>query len=184
MAEIVLAERRQKQAGRKGTARRVTLTAAMPAARFVLRAPEPSLEPLSHALGLMLPREPKKSASSDNRRRHALWLGPDEWLLIDADGADLGAIGTGTGALHSAVDVSHRNVAILVDGPGASACLNAGCPQDLSLDAFPVGACSRTVLGKIEVVLLRTGETAFRVEVWRSFSDYAWDFLEEAARDA
>jgi len=87
-------------------------------------------------------------------------------------------------ALHSAVGISHRNVAFSVSGPAAEATLAAGCPQDLSLAAFPVGACSRTILGKIEVVLLRTGEDGFRVECWRSFSDYAWDFLTQAARNA
>ena len=50
--------------------------------------------------------------------------------------------------------------------------------------AFPVGACSRTILGKVEIVLLRTADDAFRVECWRSFSDYVWTFLTEAARDA
>ena len=73
---------------------------------------------------------------------------------------------------------------ISVTGPGAADTINAGCPQDLSLAAFPVGACSRTILGKVEIVLLRTGEDAFRVECWRSFSDYVLTFLTEAARDA
>jgi sarcosine oxidase subunit gamma len=184
MAEIALAARRQKHAGRTASGGTVTLTAAAPATRLALRAPELSLGSLSRALGLTLPTAPKTSAASASLRRSALWLGPDEWLVIDEDGADLTSACVAAKSLHSAVDVSHRNVAILVEGAGAAACLNAGCPQDLSLEAFPVGACSRTVLGKIEVVLLRTAETAFRVEVWRSFSDYAWDFLEDAARDS
>jgi heterotetrameric sarcosine oxidase gamma subunit len=50
--------------------------------------------------------------------------------------------------------------------------------------AFPVGACSRTILGKIEVVIWRTDKQSFRVECWRSFSTYAFDFLEDAAQDA
>ena len=62
--------------------------------------------------------------------------------------------------------------------------VNSGCPQDLSLDAFPVGAASRTILGKSEIVLLRTGADAFRVECWRSFSDYVFALLSEAASDA
>jgi sarcosine oxidase subunit gamma len=103
--------------------------------------------------------------------------------VIDEDGADLLAAAGRAKALHSAVDVSHRNVAILVAGEGAESCLAAGCPQDLSLAAFPVGACSRTVLGKVEIVLWRTGERAFHVEVWRSFAEYAYAFLAEAARD-
>ena len=40
------------------------------------------------------------------------------------------------------------------------------------------------VLGKVEIVLLRTAEDAFRVECWRSFSDYVFTFLTEAAKDA
>ena len=83
--------------------------------------------------------------------------------------------------LHSAVDVSHRNCAILVTGRAAVDVLNAGCPLDLSLAAFPVGAATRTVLGKIEIVLMRTGEDAFRVECWRSFADYAFTYLADAA---
>lgn len=69
-------------------------------------------------------------------------------------------------------------------GPGAEATLSAGCPQDLSLAVFPVGACSRTIFGKVEIVIHRTAEDAFRVECWRSFSDYVFTFLSEAARDA
>jgi sarcosine oxidase subunit gamma len=113
-----------------------------------------------------------------------LWLGPDEWLLIDEAGNDPLADCRNVTQLHSAVGISHRNVAFAVTGPGAEATINAGCPQDLSLAAFPVGACSRTIFGKIEIVLLRTAEDAFRVECWRSFSDYAFALLTEAARDA
>ena len=61
--------------------------------------------------------------------------------------------------------------------------ISAGCPQDLSLKAFPAGACARTLLGKTEVVLLREEADVFRVECWRSFSAYAFAFLAEAARD-
>jgi sarcosine oxidase, subunit gamma len=115
--------------------------------------------------------------------RSALWLGPDEWLVIDEDGADLMGACAGIRALHSAVDVSHRNVGILLDGPHSEAMLSAGCPQDLSLAAFPVGSATRTVLGKVEIVLLRSAPDSFRVEVWRSFSDYAFTLLVEASRE-
>ena len=104
--------------------------------------------------------------------------------MIGEAGSGLMRAAQKSGVLHSAVDVSHRNTAILVEGPGAAAAINAGCPQDLSLKAFPVGACTRTIFGKTEIVLLRTGEESFRVEVWRSFSDYAFGLLAEGARDA
>lgn len=171
-------------AGRKVANKAVTLTPAEPAGRMSLRAKPEAIAALSKALGVKLPDQPKTSATSKAGTRAALWLGPDEWLVIDMAGGDPTADCAGVKQLHSAVDVSHRNTAILVEGHGAEATLSAGCPQDLSLVAFPVGACSRTILGKIEIVIWRTGESAFHVECWRSFSAYAFDFLEEAARDA
>jgi len=157
----------------------VSISAAPEANRINLRAGDDALADLSKALGVALPTKPKTSASKGSR--HALWIGPDEWLVIDEAG-DPAADCAKVKAAHSAVDVSHRNTAILVSGPFAADVINAGCPQDLSLETFPVGACSRTVFGKIEVVLYRTAEDAFRVECWRSFSGYAFEFLKDAAR--
>ena len=177
-----MAARRAAFAGRDFSASGVKVAVLPPADRISLRAPAESRAALSQVLGLDLPERPRTSARVGGRT--AMWLGPDEWLVIDEDGGDLVAACAGVAALHSAVGISHRNVAIAVTGHGAEATVAAGCPQDLALLAFPVGACARTVLGKIEMVLLRTGEQAFRVECWRSFSDYALTFLEEAARDA
>jgi sarcosine oxidase subunit gamma len=169
-------------AGRDFSAEGVKLAVLAPAHRLALRAPDGSIAALSNALGLTLPTKPKSSAMKGSRT--ALWLGPDEWLVIDDGAKDPLDDCAGVEALHSAVGVSHRNVAISVTGPGAANTVNSGCPQDLSLAAFPVGACSRTILGKVEIVLLRTAEDAFRVECWRSFSDYVLTFLSDAARDA
>lgn len=158
------------------------VTPGEPAARLALRAPAASLAALSKALGLSLPQKPKTSVEKDGRA--ALWLGPDEWLVIGPDGDDLVAACAGVKQLHSAVNVSHRNVAIIVSGAGAEATIAGGCPQDVSLAAFPVGACSRTVLGLAEITLWRTREDTFRVECWRSFADYTFTYLSRAAKDA
>ncbi|MCT7377707.1 sarcosine oxidase subunit gamma [Chelativorans salis] len=159
----------------------IALNPAAPASRLSLRAPEASLAALSKALGLILPRKPKTTAESG--KRAALWLGPDEWLLIDEGGADLTVLCAKASALHSAVDISHRNTAILVAGEHTEDVLGAGCPQALSLARFPIGAASRTVFGKAEVVLWRIAEDAFRIECWRSFSYYVFSLLEKAARE-
>ena len=183
MADAVRAAvRHPAQAGREFSAPSVKLAMLPPAHRISLRAPAASVAALSEALGLALPQKPKTSASKGSRT--ALWIGPDEWLVIDGAAGDPLEACASVEALHSAVGISHRNVAISVAGPGAANTVNAGCPQDLSLAAFPVNACSRTILGKAEIVLLRTAEDAFRVECWRSFSDYVFTFLTEAARDA
>jgi sarcosine oxidase subunit gamma len=88
-----------------------------------------------------------------------------------------------TGAPHAVVDVSHRQIAFEVGGPQASTALSAGCPLDLHIREFPVGMCTRTLLGKASIVLWRTGAETFHVEVWRSFADYASRFLAAAARE-
>jgi len=161
------------------------------AERIALRADEAAAAAIGAALGLELPKQPKTSSTAGAIK--VLWLGPDEWLLIAEAGAGpeteasaglnekLAALDAGP---FSGVDISHRNTAITVSGDKAAATLNAGCPQDLSLAAFPVGACSRTILGKSEIVLLREAEDRFRVECWRSFSDYVWKYLVDAAKSA
>lgn len=181
-AATAMAERRAALAGREASGANVKVSVLPPAERLSLRAPEASVASLSRALGVTLPQKPKTSASKNGRT--AFWLGPDEWFILDEAGGDPLADSTKAKALHSAVGVSHRNVAFSVSGSGAQATVNAGCPQDLSLDAFPVGACSRTVLGKAEILLYRPAADMFRVECWRSFSDYVFNFLTEAARDA
>jgi sarcosine oxidase subunit gamma len=40
------------------------------------------------------------------------------------------------------------------------------------------------VFGKAEILLYRVSEQEFRVECWRSFSDYVFGLLSEGARDA
>ncbi len=159
----------------------VTVEPAPEAPRMILRAGKSALPALSKALGVKLPTKPKKSANGNGRI--AIWLGPDEWLVIDLQSGDPAADCAAVKVLHSAVDVSHRNTAIIVSGTHSAAVINGGCPLDLSLDAFPAGAATRTVFGKAEIILLRETEDRFRIECWRSFSDYVFGFLEAAAVD-
>jgi sarcosine oxidase, subunit gamma len=113
--------------------------------------------------------------------RATLWMGPDEYLLIDADvpptAPALAAVP------HALVDISHRQIAFEIKGRHAEAILNGGCPLDLDMASFPVGMCTRTICGKADIVLWRTAADAFHVEVWRSFSDYFVALLTEIARD-
>jgi len=152
-----------------------------PAERYILRGNPRVMTAASDALGLVISQQACRAAVSSERA--ALWLGPDEQLLLDAEGADIAA------ALepvlhdlpHSLVDVSHRQIALEVSGPQATLLLNAGCPLDLDPSAFPIGMCTRTVLAKAQILLWRTSEDTFHVEVWRSFAAYVSEFLAEAA---
>ncbi len=85
---------------------------------------------------------------------------------------------------YTLVDVSHRNTGWTLTGANAAQALGVGCPRDLRDEAFPVGACARTVFGKAEILLFRTGKQAWRVECWRSFAPYVFALLKDGARDA
>ncbi len=155
-----------------------------PAARYVLRGGPQVMAAAGRALGLELSTVACRAAVSAHQVA-ALWLGPDEQLLLAPEGADIaGALVPALPGLpHSLVDVGHRQTALEVNGPRATALLNTGCPLDLDLSSFPVGMCTRTVLAKAEIVLWRTGENTFHLEVWRSFAAYVSGFLAEAARE-
>jgi sarcosine oxidase, subunit gamma len=161
-----------------------TLEALPAATRLVLRAAEAGRRAAAGALGFEIPAQACRAAGDEACA--ALWLGPDEWLLLgrSAQGASLEVLLRAAlrSVPHSLVDVSHRQGALRVSGRHAATLLAAGCPLDLDLAAFPVGMCTRTMLAKAEVVLWRTGSEAFHLEVWRSFLPYVSKFLAEAAR--
>ena len=162
----------------------VAVHALPPASRYVLRGGAEVRAAAGGALGLEIPADACRAATDGACA--ALWLGPDEWLLIAPEASGAGFVAPRGAALesvpHSLVDVSHRQTGFAVTGPHAETLLAAGCALDLDASAFPVGMCTRTMLAKAEVVLWRTGPEAFRVEVWRSFAAYASLFLAEAAR--
>jgi sarcosine oxidase subunit gamma len=154
-----------------------------PACRWVLRGNEEVRGCAEAASGVPIPAQACRAGV--NGERAALWLGPDEWLLV-APPHESGLATRLARALadlpHSLVDVSHRQLALLVHGPHAATLIASGCPLDLDREAFPVGMCTRTVFAKAEVLLWRTGPEAFRLEVWRSFAPYVAQYLGEASR--
>lgn len=154
---------------------------ASPMARHVLRGRPAALEAAQGALGFALPRQACRAASKGDV--HALWLGPDEWLILSgvSDGVAERLEGAMGAHPHALVEVSDRQIGLVISGAEAEAILSVGCPLDLGLDAFPVGMCTRTVLAKAEIGLWRTGPDKFHLEVWRSFEAYVRQFLAAAA---
>jgi sarcosine oxidase, subunit gamma len=154
-------------------------------ARFSFRGVAAAQQAAGAAFGVPLPATPCRAATAGGRA--ALWLGPDEQLLIapvDEAEAVRTTISAALGSHpHSLVDISHRQLALELAGPRAGWLLNAGCPLDLDVAAFPVGMCTRTVFHKAEIVLWRTDGERFRLEVWRSFADYVVGMLHAVARE-
>lgn len=153
--------------------------------RFIFRGRPEAVEAVGSAYGLALPRQACRAALAGTRV--ALWLGPDEWLLLlpesEAENCAAALTRALAGLPHSLVDISHRHVGLEVAGPRAATVLNAGCPLDLDRAVFPIGMCTRTLLGKAEIALWRTAERCFRIEVGQSFAAYVVSLLREALRE-
>jgi sarcosine oxidase, subunit gamma len=156
-----------------------------PGSRFVLRGGAQVLAAAADALGL--PRNETACRAVRNDGRAALWLGPDERLLLGPADATQEMSGLLQAALagmpHSLVEISHAQTAFEVSGARAATALNTGCPLDLDPASFPVDMCTRTVFAKAQVVLWRTGSETFRVETARSFAPYVTKILALAARE-
>jgi sarcosine oxidase subunit gamma len=162
-----------------------SLTVLMPMTRLIYRGRISTIGRVAAAFGVEPAMQACRAAAAGSRA--ALWLGPDEWLLLARDGDGPAIVKVLEAALiplpHSLVDISHRQLGLKLAGERAAPILNAGCPLDLDIQAFPVGMCTRTLLEKAEIVLWRTAETAFQIEVARSLAPYVSRFLEQAEHD-
>lgn len=154
-----------------------------PMARFVFRGDKHVCEKAGQALGVVFPAALRASTANDVS---VLWQGPDEFLLLAhdekrhslADGIDTAC----RDISHALVDVSHRNVGFILEGPDVELLLATAIQLDLSLPHFPIGMTTRTLFAKADITLWRQSAERFHIEVWRSFLPYVVGLLREGAR--
>ena len=138
--------------------------------------------------GFALPQEPNSVGGKG--RTAALWLGPDQWWIVarTENARTAEKLTKALAGLSAAVtDVSESRTCIRVSGPRARDLIAKGCPLDLHPRVMGPGACARSVLAKTDVTLhmvagdrARGGPT-YDLYVLRSFADYLWRWLEDAA---
>jgi sarcosine oxidase, subunit gamma len=175
------------------------LKAQPPALRFILHGDSHARAAAAPVWGVEFAEEACRAVVRGARA--TLWLGPDEYLLLEipsGSAADTGAAAASASAAtavtddleralgdvpHALVDIGHRQFALEVSGPHAATILSGACPLDLDLVEFPIGMSTRTVLAKADIVLWRTRNDAFHIEVWRSFNGYVTGLLSEIARE-
>ncbi|MDN0196731.1 sarcosine oxidase subunit gamma family protein [Streptomyces sp. S.PNR 29] len=139
------------------------------------------------ALGLQLPVEPNTVVHAGELT--ALWLGPDEWLVVGPPGGQQDVesrIRGGAGDEPvSVIDVSAQRTTLLVAGPRARDLLAHGCSLDLHPRVFGPARCAQTTLGRTQVVLVARAEprAGFWVLVRSSFAGYLTDWLLDAASE-
>jgi len=140
---------------------------------------------LTDSLGFSLPLTPNTSTQAVDRR--ALWLGPDEWLIVGPENhqdAINEALRVGLdGAFGSIVDVSANRTVLEIRGVGARDLLAHGVPIDLDLRSFAANQCAQTLLAKAQVIIERRDGSDFHIYARTSFASYVANWLLDAVAE-
>jgi sarcosine oxidase, subunit gamma len=118
--------------------------------------------------------------------RDVLWLGPDEWLVLDGTettepaglAAELTTLLSGTH--HSVVDVSANRTVLELTSEDRHELLSTGCGLDLHPRSWYYGMCAQTLLARVPVILQERSD-ATRVFVRPSYADWLLDWMLAAA---
>ncbi len=142
------------------------------------------MERLASSLGdVALPLVSNTVTSRGDRR--ALWLGPDEWLVVGPEGKQAalkGALEFGlAGAFGSIADVSANRAVLEIRGSKARDLLAHGVAIDLDPRSFGPDRCAQTLMAKAQVIIeCRSDDPALNVYVRTSFACYAAHWLLDA----
>jgi sarcosine oxidase subunit gamma len=136
-----------------------------------IRAHTDALAAAAATLGVALPTTPNTVTRTGDIA--ALWLGPDEWLVVGRQGPGTPPDGWGM------VDVSAQRTAIVVSGPAAVDLLAHGCALDLG--RIGPDWCAQTMLARANVVLWGSPPDEIRILVRASFASYLAAWLLDAA---
>jgi sarcosine oxidase subunit gamma len=112
--------------------------------------------------------------------REALWLGPDQWLVVAAPGS-AGALveeleRAYEGRHRSVVDVSANRAVLELAAADRFDLLTQGCGLDLHPRSWRDGHCAQTLLARVPV-LLQERERATRLFVRASLAGHLVDWL-------
>ena len=116
------------------------------------------------------------------------WLGPDEWLVLcpgERRAEIEQALRTALAGVRCAVtDVTGGQTVIVLGGDAARDVIAKGCPLDLHPREFDVGRCAQSRLAKAPILIRQLDrEPTYEIVVRRSFADYLWTWLEDAAAE-
>ena len=135
-------------------------------------------------LGIDLPKAPRESTTFGDVK--ALWLSPDQWLILcarDKAPALTAKLTEALAGIHSlAVDVSDMRAIIRVEGEGAREVMMKGSSLDFTDADFTPGYTRRLRFAEIAALFNIVEENMIDLYVFRSYAHYAMDFLTKAAR--
>jgi sarcosine oxidase subunit gamma len=152
---------------------RLTITEQPYVVQLNVRARSEDREAAVAALHVPLPTIPNTVASDGPAK--ALWLGPDEWLVVGA--LMPRSVPPGVGL----VDVSAQRSMIVLSGPSTLDVLAFGCALDL--EGLGPDWCAQSELARVAVILWGSTGTV-RILVRASFARHLAAWLLDAAISA
>jgi sarcosine oxidase, subunit gamma len=136
------------------------------------------------ALGVELSKVPRTSTTFGDVQ--VLWLSTDQWLVLTGRArvtALLADLVKALGTIHSlAIDVSDMRAIIRLEGDGVRETLMKGSTLDLISEDYAPGTVRRMRFAEIAALLHVVEQNMIDIYVFRSYADYAWEFLVKAAR--
>ena len=133
-------------------------------------------------IGCDLPTGPNRC--NEGNEVKALWLSPDEWLIVGEDGKQNDLLWKLEKALtgqHVAVnDLSANRTIFELSGPHALTILMKSGDMDFHPRVFKTGDCAQTLLGKSQALVEKVDNEVFHVYVRCSFSRYVGGWLKDA----
>ena len=147
------------------------------------------LSTIGKNINMILPMEANTSSTSDNYT--AMWLSPDEWMIVTNNTVDkennnypieellFNKISkTNLGAI---TDVSDQFVMINLTGEKIFDLLSTGCPFNFNEFKTKKGAVTQTLLLQIDVIIHLKEINTVNLFVRRSFSEHLMSWINDAA---
>ena len=141
---------------------------------------------VERVLGLALPLVVGPVARDESRGVSIQWMSPDEWLIVVPAGLEFEAEAALRRELsgHFAVmNATGAQTVLELTGPKVRELLMKCTPYDVHPRAFPVGKGVSSVFAKSSAVIRRAGEDRWELVIRRSFADYLYSWILDAAEE-
>mgnify|MGYP000849083862 FL=1 len=138
-------------------------------------------------LGIILPTKPNTYSKNENIK--SLWLGPDEWLIVNESKNDL--FSKLTNKLKeedtSVTDVSENRTVIRLTGEKIFILLSKFLTLDLENNLFNQSCCAQTLFVKVPSLLIRNNNEneipEIDIFINRSHSNYIYNLLVDGTKN-
>lgn len=130
-----------------------------------------------------LPHRP--GTYTESQKARISWQGPDEWLIVTEQAAEEveAKLRAALQGHFSLVDVSGGQTIFNISGPQVGALLKKSSAYDFHPDHFGEGRCVSTTFAKTTALVTKNPDDSFDLVVRRSFSDYLFQWIEDASRE-